>query len=136
MEISKANTQTSINIPLFLNVQAGFPGPAGEEQLSIDLNKHLIKHPSATFFVKVSGNSMTGKGIFEGDLAVVDRSLTAHSGNIIIAFINSEFTIKEFFKSKNTIILKSANKQYPHIYLKETDDFEIWGVVTNVIRKV
>lgn len=116
-------------------VQAGFPSPAEDYVCEkIDLNKHVIKHPAATFFVRVAGDSMEDRGIYKGDLVVVDRSVEPNNGNIIIAYLNSEFVIKEFKRINSKVILKSHNKNYPDIQIKETDDFEVWGVVKNILR--
>lgn len=137
MKIFKPVLDSVLELPFYPEVRAGFPSPAENEDLrTIDLNSHLIKHPAATFFVRIAGDSMIGKGIYEGDLAVVDRSLQVKNGHIIIAFLNSQFTLKEFQKDKNTITLKAANKTYPDIVIKEGDEFEVWGVVTNVIHNL
>ncbi len=113
-----------------------FPRPAADNpERKIDLNEYLIKHPSSTFFARVVGDSMIDRGIFPGDLLVVDRSLSPMAGNIIVAALNNEFTLKEFMKDKNKIILKAANKNFADIVIQEHDTFEIWGVVTNVIHK-
>ena len=138
MQFIQPVCNTIFEIPLaYIPVKAGFPSPA-EDYISekIDLNKHVIKHPSATFFVRVSGDSLKDKGVYSGDLVVVDRSLEPKDGNIIIAHLNSEFTIKIFKRLNNKIILKAANKDFPDINIKESDDFEIWGVVTNILRDV
>ncbi len=128
-----------LKIPLFVSpVQAGFPSPALDYQdKKIDLNSHLIKHPASTFFVRVAGDSMMDKGVFPDDLLVVDKSLEPKNGSIVVAILNGEFTLKEFYQDlSKKIFLKPANKNYPTIEIKIEDDFEIWGVVTNVIRSV
>ncbi len=137
MKFIKPQIESSLEVPFYSEVPAGFPSSVENEvHSSIDLNQHLIKHPAATFFVRIAGDSMIGKGIFDGDLAIVDRSLTVKNGHIIIAFLNSEFTMKEFVKHKENIILKAANSQYPDIHIQIEDEFEVWGVVTNVIHKL
>ena len=119
-------------------VPAGFPSPA-EDHLDTDLNlhKYLVKHPSATFFVRAQGYSMEDAGIKDGDLLVVDKSLEANNKDIIIAAINGEFTVKRYVLDNNCIYLLSENKSlnYPNIKINETIDFEVWGIVTYTIHK-
>ena len=102
----------------------------------LDLNTHLIKHPSATFFVKATGDSMIGAGIHEGDILVVDRSLEARNGKVVIAAIDGNLTVKRLKKSGNDMFLSPENNNYKPIKLTENNDVVIWGVVTNVIHKV
>jgi DNA polymerase V len=139
MQFLKPAFDTRLQIPLsFFAVQAGFPSPAEDYQgKEIDLNTHFVKHPAATFFVRVAGDSMIEKGIFPGDLLVVDKSLEAKNGNIVVAILNREFTLKEFRQNKDKkIFLVPANKSYHNIEIKIEDDFEIWGVVTSILRSV
>lgn len=130
----RAETTTSCPLPLFSStVRAGFPSPAEDfVEGSLDLNKHLIEHPAATFFMRVSGDSMTGAGIYPDDLLVVDRSLKAVAGNIVIAVLHGELTVKRLAKEKEAWFLKAENPDYPRFELPE--DAEIWGVVTSSIR--
>ncbi|MBC62198.1 MAG: DNA polymerase V [Zetaproteobacteria bacterium] len=125
-------------IPLFSSrVSAGFPSPADDHLAQkLDLNEHLIKHPNATFFLRVAGESMKDAGIFDGDILVVDKSLTPSSGKIIVAAINGELTVKRFFRNGKQVILAPENKNYQPLTLREEEDLIIWGVVTNVIHKV
>lgn len=119
------------------HVQAGFPSPADEFiEGELDLNEHLIQHASDTFYVKIVGNSMKGVGIFPGDLLIVDRYLIASYGNIIIAVLNGETTVKRLEKIKDRIYLCAENEAYPDILITEEDNFSIWGVVTNVIHSL
>ncbi len=119
-----------------LSVSAGFPSPAGDYLESpLDLNELLIPHPAATFFVRAQGESMSGAGIQDGDLLVVDRSLDAHSNDIVIATLEGEFTVKRFVKRSGTIQLLPANKAYPPLTIEPDRDFAIWGVVTYVVHK-
>ncbi|MCA9400315.1 MAG: translesion error-prone DNA polymerase V autoproteolytic subunit [Candidatus Omnitrophica bacterium] len=122
--------------PAFLNpVHAGFPSPADDYlETSLDLNEHLVAHPSATFFVKVSGDSMTGAGIFSGDLLVVDRSLEPVNNDIVLAIFENEFTVKRFCRRGGRILLIPENPHYVPIEIGEGQDFEIWGVVAHVIH--
>jgi len=117
-------------------VEAGFPSPADEYlEASIDLNELLIKNPPATFLVRAKGESMIGAGIFEGSLLVVDRALDVRNGLICIAYINGDFTVKRFFNKDTHIELHADNDAYQPIIIKETDEFEVWGVVRSVITK-
>ena len=127
---------SKLELPLYeTNVPAGFPSPA-EEYLgdTMDLNQYLIKNPTASFFARVEGESMVDAGIYAGDLVVVDRSLTATDGNIVIAAVNNEFTIKRL-STKNGIRLMPANKDYQPIVMSGENELLIWGVVTSLIRK-
>ena len=123
-------------IPLYAStVQAGFPSPADDYiERHLDLNMHLIKHPAATFFVIASGDSMTGAGIASGDMLVVDRSLEATHGAIVIAAINGELTVKRLSRSAGRVQLLPENTQYQPIEITEEEDLVIWGVVTYVIH--
>ena len=120
-----------------LSVSAGFPSPAEDyEEGPLDLNTHLIAHPAATFFVRVSGDSMKEAGIFSGDLLIVDRSLTPVSGKVIIAVLDGALTVKRLYQRGNTILLVPENSEYAAIPVKEEQQFEVWGVVTHVIHAV
>lgn len=126
----------NVQLPLFSSsVAAGFPSPAEDYiEGSLDLNEHLIKHPAATFFVKVSGDSMVGAGIFDGDLLVVDRALEAKSDSIVLAVVNGEFTVKRLRKIKNKITLLPENPKHRPIEITDGMDFAVWGVVAHVIH--
>jgi DNA polymerase V len=116
-------------------VSAGFPSPAEDYiEGKLDLNVHLIKNPTATFYVRVSGDSMIGAGIHGGDLLVVDRSLDASSGRIVIAVLNGELTVKRLSIEDNRLVLKAENDEYPPIEVMEPEDLSIWGVATSVIH--
>ncbi len=118
-------------------VPAGFPSPAEDYiETSIDLNEHFIPHPSSTYVLIVSGDSMIDAGIYDGDYVVVDRSLEPQNNDIIIASVNNEFTIKRFFSDKDFIKLVPENPNYKTILITPDDDFKIWGVVTGVLRKL
>lgn len=124
-------------LPLYANkVAAGFPSPAQDYvENTLDLNELCIDHPAATFLVRVSGDSMRDAGILDGDILVVDRSLTAVQGNIIVASLNQEFTVKELCL-KPVRQLLPHNKAYRPILLREQDEFEVFGVVVSVVRKL
>ena len=111
------------SIPLALGrVEAGFPSPADDYMEGpLDLNKHIIKRPAATYFVRATGDSMTGAGIFSGDLLIVDRSLEYAHGRVAIVEINGQLTVKRLFKSKGRFLLQSENRSYPPIKLQEGD---------------
>lgn len=128
----------TVELPMFSNkVSAGFPSPAEDHmEMKLDLNQHLVQHPAATFFVRVSGDSMIGTGIYDGDILVVDRSLTCRDHAIVIAVLDGELTVKRFFARGNTVVLKAENPKYPDIIVTQEMDFRIWGVVTTVIHKV
>jgi DNA polymerase V len=118
-------------------VPAGFPSPAADyEEDKLDLNKHLIKNPAATFFVRVTGDSMEGAGINHGDLLVVDRSIEPRDKSIVIAVINGELTVKRIRIKNKKITLEPENENYSVQEIAEDTEFEVWGVVTNVIHKL
>jgi DNA polymerase V len=125
-------------LPAFLEggIPAGFPSQAEDcVENSLDLNELMIQHPTATFFVRVSGDSMRGAGIQEGDILVVDRSLETVSGKIVIAILNGEFTVKRFISNASGVYLVAENSRYPALKIEPESDFQVWGVVTYVIHK-
>jgi DNA polymerase V len=124
-------------IPFFTsNVQAGFASAADEHiETYLDLNELVVKHPAATFFVRVAGESMKDAGIFPGDILVVDRSLVATSGKIVVACLDGEFLVKRFMVEGNMVRLVSANSKYRDMKIDpEKSDFRVWGQVTYVIH--
>lgn len=123
--------------PLFdYKVQAGFPSPADDEVGdSLNLQEMLVPHPNATFYVKVVGDSMTGAGIFSGDILIVDRSLKVTDRAIVVAVVNKEFTVKRLVYEGNTPTFIPENPQYPTIRLQGDEELEVWGVVTYVLHK-
>jgi DNA polymerase V len=129
---------SNLNLPLFESrVSAGFPSPADDySEASLDLNKHLISHPTATFFVRASGNSMINAGIHDNDILVVDRSLEPKHGNIVIAALNSELTVKRLYAKGGKVTLTPENVDYPAIEITEEMEFLIWGVVTSVVHQL
>jgi len=136
--IYRPDFSTKYKQPLFATkVSAGFPSPAGDyEEEKLDLNKYLIKHPAATFFVRVGGDSMEGAGIYSGDILIVDRSLEPRDKNIVIAVINGELTVKRIRIKNKKIRLEPENKKYPVQEIAEDAEFEVWGVVTNVLHQL
>ena len=118
-------------IPLLADsVSAGFPSPADDyTEENIDLNEHLIRNPFSTFFLRVKGDSMINSGIHDKDLIIVDKSLNPTPGNIVIAMIDGEFTVKRFSIKNNKLYLKAENRNYPDFNLEDYSDVHIWGVV-------
>ncbi|MBU1171044.1 MAG: translesion error-prone DNA polymerase V autoproteolytic subunit [Proteobacteria bacterium] len=128
--------ETFCERPLFMaSVTAGFPSPADDYvEGRLDLNAHLVKHPAATFFVRVAGDSMIGAGIHPDDILVVDRSLTAVDKRVVIAVVNGDLTVKRLRISHGNIVLVAENDAYPPMEIHGDMTFEIWGVVTSVIH--
>lgn len=119
-------------------IKAGFPSPADDYlQDRLDFNRDLIRHPETTFYGRVSGDSMIDAGINDGDIAVIDKSIEASDGDIVVGFVNNEFTIKYLdltHKEEGYIELRPANKNYKPIRINDSDDFEVWGGVVWTIR--
>ncbi|HOO89898.1 MAG TPA: translesion error-prone DNA polymerase V autoproteolytic subunit [Syntrophales bacterium] len=116
-------------------VSAGFPSPAEDYiEGKLDLNQYLVKHPAATFFVRVSGNSMIDAGIHDGDILIVDRSLKPVNRKVVIAVLNGELTVRRIRVTKDKVLLISENRDYQPLQVEENMNFEVWGVVTNVIH--
>jgi DNA polymerase V len=136
--VYKPDLSTDSEQSLFeAKVPAGFPSPAADyEQDQLDLNRHLVKNPAATFFVKVTGDSMLGAGIHSGDLLVVDRSVEPRDKNVIIAVVNGELTVKRIRIKGKKVTLEAENENYPARRIDAETEFEVWGVVTNVIHKL
>jgi len=135
--IYKAACERKQQLPLYLaRISAGFPSP-GEDYVDkkLDLNEYIIKHPAATFFVRVEGNSMVNAGIHDGDLLIVDRSLEPSDGKIVIAVINGEMTVKRIRKQREKLYLMAENDDFEPLEITEDSDFQVWGVVTYVIHE-
>jgi DNA polymerase V len=137
-KIYKAKKSSIQTVALFTShVAAGFPSPAEDHiDKQLDLNEFLIKHPAATFFVRVEGNSMINAGIHDGDILIVDRSLEPTNNKIVIAILNGELTVKRLRKQKNKLFLNAENPEYQAIEITTEMNFEVWGVVTNVVHPV
>ena len=135
-KIYRASKKSKLSINLYSSsIEAGFPSPADDHlDISLDLNKYLIKHPASTFYIYVKGDSMVDDGIYSGDIMIVDKSLNPKSNDIIVAVINGDFTVKKLYKNNNKIFLIPANKKYELIPITDEMDFEIWGVVTHTIH--
>jgi len=134
--IYKPDRSTKRLQPIFMaTVPAGFPSPAADyEEGKLDLNRHLIKNPAATFFVRVAGDSMLKAGIHSGDLLVVDRSIEPRDKNVVIAVVDGELTVKRIRIYRKKITLVAENDGYQSRQIDEQTEFEVWGVVTNVIH--
>ena len=118
-------------------VQAGFPSPAqGEYADTIDLNRALITNPAATFCARVIGDSMVDAGINEGDLLIIDRSLNPHDGNIAVCFIDGDFTVKRLSVRADGIYLTPANASFPELIVSEDSNFQVWGIVSHIIKRL
>ena len=124
--------------PLYSHsVRAGFPSPADDYIAeTLDLNELLITHKEATFFVRAKGHSMTGAGIHDGDLLVVDRSLAATHRSVIIAVVDGEFTVKRLYKRAGKIRLLAENPDFAPIEFNEGQELQVWGVVTSVVHQM
>ncbi|HMM53694.1 MAG TPA: translesion error-prone DNA polymerase V autoproteolytic subunit [Candidatus Desulfobacillus sp.] len=124
--------------PLLLSrVPAGFPSPADDYvEGSLDLNEHLVAHREATFFLRVQGHSMSGAGIADGDLLVVDRALEAGHGDIVVAVVDGELTVKRLWRRGARVRLVAENPAYAPIELKDGQELAVWGVVTAIVRRV
>lgn len=133
--IGRPGEFSRIDIPLVhYSIPAGFPSPAEDYvDQALDLNELLVTNPPATFFVRVTGDSMVGAGIHDGDILSVDRSEEAHEGSIVIALINGELTVKELSLYPRVRLIPH-NPAYPVIELGENDDFEIFGRVKGLVR--
>ena len=118
-------------------ISAGFPSPADDfKEIRISLDKELVKNRAATFYARVSGESMVGAGLDDGDLLVIDRSLDPENGKIAVCFVDGEFTVKRIKKEEDRLYLMPENKKYKRIEIKEENELIIWGVVEYVIKKV
>lgn len=135
--IGASADKSALAFPLYISkVQAGFPSPADEHvEKRLNPSDYLIDNDNDTFFVRVKGDSMIDAGIFEEDVLVVDRSRLAQLGDIVLAMLDGEFTVKTLGKSRTGARLLPANKNYPVIEVGAEQSFEIWGVVTGSMRK-
>lgn len=133
--LAKSEVQSVLAIPFYLSsVSAGFPSPAQDYvEKTLDLNELLITRPSATYFVRAEGDSMIGAGIHDGDVLIVDRSLTAKHGDVVIAALQGELTVKQL-ELKPMCRLLPCNPRYKPIRIQDGNDLELFGVVTNVIH--
>lgn len=130
------DTTTLLSLPYAdAGIQAGFPSPAQDYiQESIDLNRELVKHPAATFYGRVRGDSMTGEGITDGDIIVIDRSLEPSDGDLAVCCLEGEFTLKRIKLEPGRIWLVPSNESFDPILVTPDNQFEVWGVVTHTIK--
>lgn len=139
IKLLKGEWLSRLSLALAPNIKAGFPSPTDDYlRDSLDFNRDLIKNPEATFYGRVSGDSMRDAGINEGDIAVIDRSLQPTDGDVIVAYVNEEFTIKYLdltHKEEGYIELRPANPNYSPIRIDSTDNFRVWGVVVWTIKQ-
>ena len=118
-------------------ISAGFPSPADDfKEIRISLDKELVKNQESTFYARVSGDSMLGAGIDDGDLLVIDKSLSPENGKIAVCFIDGDFTVKRIVKEKGRLYLKAENKKYKSIELSGESELIVWGIVEYVIKKL
>lgn len=139
IELLKGDFAHRLALALAPTIKAGFPSPADDYlHDSLDFNRDLIKNPEATFYGRVSGDSMIETGICDSDIAVIDRSLQPVDGDVIVAFVNGEFTIKYLdlkHKEEGYIELRPANANYQPIRINADDNFRVWGVVVWTIKQ-
>lgn len=118
-------------------IKAGFPSPADDPvETALNLHELMVKKPAATFFIRVAGDSMKEAGILDGDILVVDRSISQLENKVVVARINDEFTVKRLKKIEQQYVLFPENPAYPPIVIPEGADFEVWGVVTYAIHRL
>ena len=139
MKLITGEFEKRLQLQFAPSIRAGFPSPA-EDYLneSLDFNRDLIKHPEATFYGRVQGVSMIGAGICDGDIAVIDRSIEPQHGDVVVGYIDKEYTVKFLdlsHKKDGYIELKPANDAFQPIRIDEDDNFEVWGVVIWTIKK-
>ncbi len=138
MKLIKGDFAKKLDLLIAPGIKAGFPSPA-EDYLheSLDFNRDLIRHPEATFYGKVEGDSMEDVGICDGDIAVIDRSVEPQHGDVVVGYVNGDFTIKFLdlsHKDEGYIELRPANKSFEPIRINAEDNFEVWGVVVWTIK--
>lgn len=127
-----------VRLPLFAaRVPAGFPSPAEDyTEGLLDLNEFLVEHEAATFYVRVRGHSMVGAGILDGDIIAVDRALEANHGDIVLAVIDNELTVKELYRQNGQVRLLPRSPDFAPIEIRDGQELTVWGVVKGVVRKL
>lgn len=124
-------------VPLVEGIRAGFPSPAEDYvEPTLDLNRYVIKNPASTFYARITGDSMVGDDIHDGDIVVIDKSLEPGDGNIAVCFIDGEFTLKRIKVEKERLLLMPANPKFKPIEITEENHFVVWGIVTYVIKNM
>ncbi len=139
MKLIKGVFEKKLDLQFAPSIKAGFPSPADDYLIeSLDFNRDLIKHPEATFYGRIDGDSMIDAGICDGDIAVIDRAEDPEDGDVVVAYIDNEFTVKFLdltHRKEGWIELKPANKHFKPIRIDDTDNFMVWGVVIYTIKQ-
>lgn len=139
IQIIQGDFEKKLNLQFAPGIKAGFPSPADDySHETLDFNRDLIRNPEATFYGKVEGDSMIEAGINDGDIAVIDRFVEPQDGDVVVGYINDEFTIKYLdlrHRKDGYIELRPANKDFKPIRIDADDDFEVWGVVVWTIKR-
>jgi DNA polymerase V len=132
------NTESNLEMPYISSgIKAGFPSPAADfDGTRVSIDQIVVKNALATFYAKANGNSMTGAGIDDGDILVIDKSIEPQDGKIAVCFIDGEFTIKRIKVQENSLLLLPENKLFEPIEITQENDFIIWGIVTFVVKKL
>ena len=138
IKIIQGDFEKKLTLQFAPGIKAGFPSPADDYLHDrLDFNRDLIRNPESTFYGRVEGDSMREAGICDGDIAVIDRSVEPHDGDVVVAYVNEEFTIKFLDLTHHAdgyIELRPANPHFSPIRISANDDFEVWGVVIWTIR--
>ena len=136
--VAASESPPCLYLPLGLgSVSAGFPSPAEDyADRRLDLNQYLVRNPVSTFFFKVRGDSMQDAQIFDGEVLVVDRSIEACHGHIVVAFVNGERLVKRLYRRGGRVALLAENKAYPPLVLTDGAELEIWGVVIGLAKRI
>lgn len=137
LDILTAETESELDLEYAdAGIHAGFPSPAQDYmETGLDLNKALIRHKASTFYGRVVGDSMHDAGIDEGDIIVIDKSLEARDGDLVVCYVDGEFAIKYLKVENGKLLLCPANEKYAPIEVTNADGFRVWGVVTYTIKK-
>lgn len=137
LQILTAENSSKFELPLYIDgISCGVPSPSYESVSDkMDMNRELVRNPMTTFYAKVSGQSMIDDGIDDGDLLVIDRSLEPEDGKIAVCFVDGEFTCKRIQLKRDGIWLMPANVDYRPIHISEESNFQIWGIVTHVVKR-
>jgi DNA polymerase V len=124
-------------IPLVEGIHAGFPSPAEDfAEPTLDLNHYVIKNPASTFYARIKGDSMVGANIQDGDIVVIDKSLEPADGSIAVCFIDGDFTVKRLSVRADGIYLTPANASFPELKVSEDSNFQVWGIVSHIIKRL
>ena len=129
-------SRTALRVPMMAwSAACGFPSPAEDYvDRPLDFNELLIEHPAATFAIRIEGDSMTGAGIYPGDIAVVDRAREPVNGSIILALLDGAFTVKRYRVKDGAVVLQAENPAFADMQITDGQTFEVWGVITRSIR--